>query len=72
MGQTRSFGYADGVGCRAVELLRDGYELSMVILLPEAGAMVFERAWDHAGGQFAREHRLLGYRIGPIPCDLSV
>jgi serpin B len=37
MKQTQSFGYADGEGYQAVELLYDGDELSMVILLPEAG-----------------------------------
>ncbi len=37
MRQTESFGYAEGAGYQAVELLYDGCELSMVILLPEAG-----------------------------------
>ncbi|MDH4268942.1 MAG: serpin family protein, partial [Dehalococcoidia bacterium] len=37
MKQTESFGYTDGEGYQAVELLYDGGELSMVILLPEAG-----------------------------------
>ena len=37
MRQTESFGYAEGEGYQAVELLYDGSELSMVILLPEAG-----------------------------------
>jgi serpin B len=37
MKQTESFGYAKGEGYQAVELLYDGCELSMVILLPEAG-----------------------------------
>jgi len=37
MKQTESFGYTDGAGYQAVELLYDGDELSMVILLPEAG-----------------------------------
>jgi serpin B len=37
MKQTESFGYTDGEGYQAVELLYDGEELSMVILLPEAG-----------------------------------
>jgi len=36
MKQTESFGYTDGEGYQAVELLYDGDELSMVILLPEA------------------------------------
>ena len=37
MEQTQSFGYTDGEGYQAVELQYDGGELSMVILLPEAG-----------------------------------
>jgi serpin B len=37
MKQTESFGYTDGEGYQAVELPYDGEELSMVILLPEAG-----------------------------------
>jgi len=37
MKQTESFGYTDGEGYQAVELQYDGNELSMVILLPEAG-----------------------------------
>jgi len=47
MKQTESFGYADGEGCQAVELLYDGGELSMVILLPEAGQFEdFEEALE--------------------------
>jgi len=37
MQQTESFGYTEGEGYQAVELQYDGNELSMVILLPEAG-----------------------------------
>ncbi|NIN69814.1 MAG: serpin family protein [Anaerolineae bacterium] len=37
MRQTASFGYAESEGYEAVELLYDGWQLSMVILLPEAG-----------------------------------
>jgi serpin B len=37
MRQTESFGYTDGEGYQAVELLYDGDELSMVILLPASG-----------------------------------
>jgi len=36
MKQTESFGYTEGEGYQAVELLYDGCELSMVVLLPEA------------------------------------
>jgi serpin B len=39
MKQTESFSYAEGEGYQAVELLYDGGELSMVILLPEAGKL---------------------------------
>jgi serpin B len=37
MKQTESFGYTEGEGYQVVELQYDGNELSMVILLPEAG-----------------------------------
>jgi len=37
MRQTESFGYAEGEGYQAVELPYDGWELAMVVLLPEAG-----------------------------------
>jgi len=37
MKQTESFGYTEGEGYQAVELLYDGGELSMVVFLPEAG-----------------------------------
>jgi len=37
MKQTETFGYAEGEVYQAVELLYDGGELAMVILLPEAG-----------------------------------
>ena len=37
MKQTRTFGYAEGEGYQAVELLYDGVALSMVILLPASG-----------------------------------
>ena len=43
MRQTESFGYTDGEGYQAVELLYDGDELSMVIMLTEDGQFeVFE------------------------------
>jgi len=37
MKQTEAFGYTDGEGYQAVELLYDGDELSMVIMLPDDG-----------------------------------
>jgi len=47
MRQTESFGYAEGDGVQAVELPYDGWELSMVILLPEAGRFdAFEGSLD--------------------------
>jgi serpin B len=45
MRQTEFFGYADGAGYQAVELLYDGGEMSMVILLPDTGELAaFEGA----------------------------
>jgi serpin B len=47
MRHTASFGYAEGEGVQAVELPYDGRELSMVILLPEAGQFeMFEGSLD--------------------------
>lgn len=47
MRQTESFGYAEGEGYQAVELLYDGSQLSMVILVPEAGQFkAFEGSLD--------------------------
>jgi len=47
MRQTESFGYAEGNGYQAVELPYDGRELSMVILLPQAGQFgTFEETLD--------------------------
>jgi len=47
MTQTESFGYTAGEGYQAVELPYDGGELSMVILLPEAGQFdAFEGSLD--------------------------
>jgi serpin B len=59
MNQTESLGYAQGDGYQAVELLYDGGELSMVILLPDAGTFQdFEGSLD-AG------------RVAAILADLS-
>jgi len=47
MQQTTSYGYAEGEGYQAVELPYDGQELSMVVLLPEAGGFqAFEESLD--------------------------
>ncbi|MGD9116565.1 MAG: serpin family protein [Dehalococcoidia bacterium] len=49
MRQTESFGYGEGDGYQAVELPYDGNELSMVILLPDAGQFEsFESSLDAA------------------------
>jgi serpin B len=49
MRQTESFGYAEGDGYQAVELLYDGAELSMVIMLPDEGRFeAFEDSLDAA------------------------
>ena len=47
MKQTESFKYAEGADYQAVELLYSGEELSMVILLPQAGGFeAFENSLD--------------------------
>jgi len=47
MTQTESFGYAEGEGYQAVELLYDGSELSMILLLPETDQFTaFEGSLD--------------------------
>jgi serpin B len=57
MKQTESFNYTKGEGYQAVELLYDGAELSMVILLPETGqfqafeeGLETQRVFDIIGG----------------------
>jgi len=48
MTQTESLGYAEGDGYQAVELLYDGSELSMVIILPGDGQFeTFESSLDY-------------------------
>jgi serpin B len=59
MRQTESFGYTEGEGYQAVELLYDGGELSMVIILPEAGQF----------GAF--EETLNAQQVGDIISDLQ-
>ncbi len=52
MHQTSSFGYSQGQGYQAVQLPYDGHQLSMVILLPEAGEFeALEASLDTAGLQ---------------------
>ncbi|MBL7065094.1 MAG: serpin family protein [Anaerolineae bacterium] len=47
MEQMESFGYAEGEGYQAVELPYDGWELSMVVLLPDTGEFeAFEGSLD--------------------------
>lgn len=49
MRQTENFGYTAGDGYQAIELLYDGHELSMVILLPDEGTFeAFEESLDTA------------------------
>jgi serpin B len=61
MRQTESLGYAEGPGYQAVELPYDGHELSMVILLPEAGGFeAFEDGLD--AGQVESILEGLAYR----------
>jgi serpin B len=60
MRQTESFGYTQGEGYQAVELLYDGDELSMVIILPEDGQ--FE----------AFEEGLQAQQVSDITSDLQL
>jgi serpin B len=60
MRQTESFGYTQGEGYQAVELLYDGDELSMVIILPEDGQ--FE----------AFEEGLEAQKVSDITSDLQL
>jgi serpin B len=48
MNQAEYFGYVDGDGYQAVELLYDGRELSMVVIVPDSGAFTaFEGSLSH-------------------------
>ena len=48
MAQSESFAYADGDGYQAVELLYDGSEMSMMIMLPDSGEFEsFEESLDY-------------------------
>ncbi len=59
MRNTESYGYAEGDNYQAIELSYDGGELSMVILLPQAGQFeAFEDALD--GNQVADIIRRIG------------
>ena len=59
MKQTASFSYCAGAGYQALELLYDGRDLSMLILLPEAGAFA------------AFENALTAVRVDSILNDLA-
>ena len=62
MRQTESFGYASGTGYQTVELLYDGSEMSMIILLPDKGNFdTFENTLNaelvsQISGDLSREH----------------
>ena len=45
MKQMETFGYAEGDGYQAIEMLYDGGEVSMVILLPETGQFEAFEGW---------------------------
>jgi serpin B len=67
MRQTEYHGYAESDGYQAVELLYDGEELSMVILLPDASEFeTFERSLDAA-----RVSQIVG-ALGRRPVDLTM
>jgi serpin B len=67
MQQTESFGYGTGKGYQAVELPYDGRELSMVLLVPDAGAFeAFEDALD-----VVQVERILG-DLSPTQVALSM
>jgi len=75
MRQTESFGYVEGDGYQAVELLYDSDELSMVILLPALGQFeTFEDSLDaqQVDGIIGRmEYRQVTLKMPKFEFDLS-
>jgi len=75
MSQKETFGYGEGDGYQAVELLYDGQELSMVILLPASGQFeAFEAALDAAqvdGIIGSLEHRQVDLTMPRFEFDSS-
>jgi len=73
MRQTETFGYAEGNGYQAVELPYDGRELSMVILLPQAGKFeAFEGSLDAQrvdGIVRGLEHKRVALTMPKFECE---